>query len=203
MNYIYRMTHIDNIPHILKHGITHRESADADPSYIPIGDTSIIDKRRNLIRETVAGEKISLGDFIPFYFYARMPMLYNIQHGYKVERVDAENIVYLIVAIKAITNDSNRKFYFSDGHTVSRQTKFYGKDRLGDIDRLADIEWVKSNDWGNDYVVKERKQAEFLIMGDIPTSAIATICCYSSNARQRLVDMGVSCDIIVRPKAYY
>lgn len=118
MNYIYRMTHIDNIPHILKHGITHRESADADPSYIPIGDTSIIDKRRNLIRETVAGEKISLGDFIPFYFYARMPMLYNIQHGYKVERVDAENIVYLIVAIKAITNDSNRKFYFSDRVTV-------------------------------------------------------------------------------------
>lgn len=52
--------------------------------------------------------------------------------------------------------------------------------RLGDIDRLVDIESVKSNDWGNDYVVKERKQAEFLIMGDIPTSAIATICCYSS-----------------------
>ncbi len=70
MNYIYRMTHIDNIPHILRHGITHRDSVNADPSYIPIGDTSIIDKRMKLIRETVAGEKISLGDFIPFYFFA-------------------------------------------------------------------------------------------------------------------------------------
>lgn len=78
MNYIYRMTHIDNIPHILRHGITHRDSVNADPSYIPIGDTSIIDKRMKLIRETVAGEKISLGDFIPFYFFARMPMPYNI-----------------------------------------------------------------------------------------------------------------------------
>ncbi len=203
MNYIYRMTHIDNIPHILKHGITHRESADADPSYIPIGDTSIIDKRRNLIRETVAGEKISLGDFIPFYFYARMPMLYNIQHGYKVERVDAENIVYLIVAIKAITNDSNRKFYFSDGHTVSRQTKFYGKDRLDRIDSLLDIEAIKSNDWGNDYVVKERKQAEFLVGGDIPATDIAHICCHSQAARQRLINMGVTCNIIVNQQAYY
>lgn len=110
MNYIYRMTHIDNIPHILKHGITHRESADADPSYIPIGDTSIIDKHRNLIRETVAGEKISLGDFIPFYFYARMPMLYNIQHGYKVERVDAENIVYLMSPSKQLQTTATANF---------------------------------------------------------------------------------------------
>lgn len=203
MNYIYRMTHIDNIPHILRHGITHRDSVNADPSYIPIGDTSIIDKRMKLIRETVAGEKISLGDFIPFYFFARMPMLYNIQHGYKVDKVDADNIVYLIVAISSITADESRRLYFSDGHTVSRQTKFYGKDRLDKIDSLLDIEAIKSNDWANDYVVKERKQAEFFVGGDIPATDITHICCHSQAARQRIINMGVTCNIIVNQQAYY
>ncbi len=36
--YIYRMTHIDNIPHILKYGITHKNSKNANPHYKAIGD---------------------------------------------------------------------------------------------------------------------------------------------------------------------
>ena len=36
--YLYRMVHIDNVPHILKNGITHRHSKNADTNYIQIGD---------------------------------------------------------------------------------------------------------------------------------------------------------------------
>lgn len=41
------MTHIDNVPHILRYGITHRLSLNANQNYIPIGDSSIINKRNN------------------------------------------------------------------------------------------------------------------------------------------------------------
>lgn len=78
--YLYRMTHIGNIPHILSHGIVHSTSPKANPDYIAIGDKSLIDCRKSKTVE-VAGEKIVLGDYIPFYFGVRMPMLYVIQHG--------------------------------------------------------------------------------------------------------------------------
>lgn len=39
---IYRMTQIDNIPHILAKGITHPSGTSANPDYVSIGDTSLI-----------------------------------------------------------------------------------------------------------------------------------------------------------------
>jgi hypothetical protein len=35
--YLFRMTHIENIPHILRHGITHFSSHNANPDFVPIG----------------------------------------------------------------------------------------------------------------------------------------------------------------------
>ena len=111
MNYLYRMTHISNIPHILRYGITHRTSVNANPAYLAIGASSIIQKRNEKSVETVAKETFVPGDFIPFYFYVRMPMLYNIQRGYGVKQISPEKIVYLIVALKPITDDDKRIYY--------------------------------------------------------------------------------------------
>lgn len=80
------MTHIDNVPHILKFGITHRNSINANPAYVSIGNPELIEKRADLEIATAAGAKIKLGEFIPFNFYVRMPMLYNIQHGFNVPK---------------------------------------------------------------------------------------------------------------------
>lgn len=69
--YLYRMTHIENIPHILKYGITHPESKFTNQNYIGIGDQSIIETRK----DKVLIEDKKIGDFIPFYFAYRTPML--------------------------------------------------------------------------------------------------------------------------------
>ena len=42
---IYRMTHIMNIAHILKYGITHKNSRNANGNYKDIGDVSLISTR--------------------------------------------------------------------------------------------------------------------------------------------------------------
>ncbi|HQP90484.1 MAG TPA: DarT ssDNA thymidine ADP-ribosyltransferase family protein, partial [Bacteroidales bacterium] len=78
---IYRITHIDNIPHILKNGITHKDSLKKNLNYKNIGDISLISIRSSKkigvsnCEDNVVKE-INLGDFIPFYFDVRMPMLY-------------------------------------------------------------------------------------------------------------------------------
>ena len=85
---IYRMTHIDNILHLLQNGITHRNSPNHNPKYITIGDTSLINTRDTKQVSVDNGDfldfnvpTISLGDYIPFYFGVKMPTLYVIQNG--------------------------------------------------------------------------------------------------------------------------
>jgi hypothetical protein len=76
--YLFRMTHVENIPHILQHGITHVDSVNQNQQYAPIGDSGLINTRHRFVLPN--GNK--LGDYIPFYFGYRMPMLYVIQKGF-------------------------------------------------------------------------------------------------------------------------
>jgi hypothetical protein len=46
---IFRIVHIQNIPHILIHGITHVNSANANPNFVSIGNTNLISKRNTFI----------------------------------------------------------------------------------------------------------------------------------------------------------
>uniref|UniRef100_UPI003364CFCD DarT ssDNA thymidine ADP-ribosyltransferase family protein n=1 Tax=Haliscomenobacter sp. TaxID=2717303 RepID=UPI003364CFCD len=98
------MTHIENISHVLKYGITHRNSPNKNAEFVTIGDISLIDARAtksvqvdNGILQDIDAPFITLGDFIPFYFGTRMPMLYVMQNGGNfVERATpAQDIVYL------------------------------------------------------------------------------------------------------------
>ena len=197
------MTHIDNIPHILQYGITHMSSPNANPQYRAIGDSELIARRSSERRSTISGKIFIPGDFIPFYFYVRMPMLYNIQHGYRVEKVSPEDIVYLIAALNPIVSDPDRELFFSDGHAMSAMSSFYGKDMIDKMDTILDRSAILNDEWGDDYKVKVRKQAEFLVKGDIPMDCVLGLCCYNSRAKERLLEMGASCEIYVYPKAYY
>lgn len=82
---IYRITHIDNIPHILINGITRKDSPNRNPEFVSIGDRSLIDNRSMRQVWVDNGDinnpikQITLGDFIPFYFGVRMPMLFVVQ----------------------------------------------------------------------------------------------------------------------------
>lgn len=86
--YLYRITHIQNVEHILKNGITHKNSINANPFFRSIGDEALIDTRNNRTVVVDNGDLFSekakaiiLGNFIPFYFGVKMPMLYVIQNG--------------------------------------------------------------------------------------------------------------------------
>ncbi|MEZ3577932.1 MAG: DUF4433 domain-containing protein [Muribaculaceae bacterium] len=79
------------------------------------------------------------------------------EHGYNVNRVSPENIVYLVVKLDSIVKDDNYKYYFSDGHAVCKMTRFYGRESISDIDNILDKKSIQNNDWGNDYTTRERK----------------------------------------------
>ncbi|MBK8554454.1 MAG: DUF4433 domain-containing protein [Lewinellaceae bacterium] len=121
--YLFRMMHIDNVPHVLQSGITHASSPNANDAYVPIGDSSLISSRSQI--EMPNGK--TLGSYIPFYFGVRMPMLYVIQKGFNmVQAVLPEKIVYCVSTVQKMI-DHNLPFIFTDGHAVDGFTAFLTK----------------------------------------------------------------------------
>lgn len=189
--YLFRMTHIENIPHILQFGITHYTSINTNPNFKPIGDSSLISTRNNY---TLTNGRL-LGEYIPFYFGARTPMLYVIQKGFNlVSPTPAENIVYCISSIQKVI-DNNLEFIFTDGHAVNGFSTQYTVTNINDIDTIIDWKAVRSQYWsddGNDLDKKRRKEAEFLVLGDIPINSILGYVVYNEKAKNQLIGYGVN-----------
>lgn len=211
---IYRMTHIGNVPHILKHGITHKKSRNFNPDFIAIGDESLIDTRAKKNVRVDNGNflnfgapTILLGDHIPFYFGIKMPMLYVIQNGGNFVRnaTHPKDIVYLACSVNSIIK-SDIDFYFSDGHATDSLTTFYDKNQVDNLSDIINWDAVKAPYWGGqeNLNIKRKKQAEFLVSGDLPPEFIIGFGCYNDSAKQELCKMGIEEDKIkIIPNAYY
>lgn len=205
--YLYRMTHIGNIPHILRYGIVHHSSPNRNPVFVSIGDKRLIGFRSTK-SVFVGNNSIVLGDFIPFYFGVRMPMLYVIQRGGNfVEKArKAEEIVYVVVSLKQIV-ERNYLYYFSDGHATDSFTTFYDANSIKELPSIIDWNAVKSLKWSGDGIptdIKRRKQAEFLVKEDLSPDFIVGFVCYNDKAKNQLVSYGIDGQRIkVFPNAYY
>ncbi|MBI4470499.1 MAG: DUF4433 domain-containing protein [Acidobacteria bacterium] len=79
--FIFRITHIDNVPWLPENGVHCRSSANFDPNYKVIGNPDLIAKRLHRVVPIPPGG--TLGDYVPFYFTPSSPMLYNIKTGYQ------------------------------------------------------------------------------------------------------------------------
>jgi len=200
------MTHIENIPHILKNGITHQNSINSNKNYVSIGYPSLISKRDNFILPN--GK--TLGNYIPFYFGPRMPMLYVIMLGansikYDIKPVSSEDIVYCITSVEQILTHGLH-FVFSNGHALSELTEFFDEAHIENIDNLIDKTAVSAVYWvdENDLDLKRRKEAEFLVDTDIPVSALLGFAGYNDNAGKKLIELGIPENkIAVRPAYYF
>lgn len=198
--YAFRITHIDNIPHIEKCGLVRANSPFRNPNYVSIGDTEVIGVRSH---RNIKG--YMLNEYIPFYFGPRSPMLYVIQNGYNsVKRVNAEQIVYCVIRLDDIVN-STKECIFTDGHALSGLTNFYGKERLGQINAIVSYDDVYSSQWNieSDLDLKRRKEAELLIRNDLEPQFVRGYVVYNTTAKQRLESFGIEEKKIVVNSNYY
>lgn len=212
--FLYRITHIENIPHIIAHGITHKSSTHVNPSFRSIGDKSLIDNRSEKQVVVDNGELfstksalITLGNFIPFYFGVRMPMLYVIQIGgnFVEEQTKPQDIVYVVCSLECIIAKKLR-FYFSDGHATDHFTAFYTSKKVSEINEIIDWTSIKSRYWGghDNLNTKRKKQAKFLVGDDVPAQCISGYGVYDETAKEKMITFGVDESIIkIIPNAYY
>lgn len=183
-------------------------SPDRNPVYVSIGDRSLIDFRRTKEIRINDTTYIVLGDFIPFYFGIRMPMLYVMQCGgnFVEKAYNPEEIVYVAVSLNKILA-AHYEFYFTDGHATDFMTTYYGADKVDCLPTVLDWKAIKARTWSGDGIetdLKRRKQAEFLVKHDIPADFIYGYVCYNDISKKRLLSLGVPEDRIkIYPAAYY
>ncbi len=203
--WLYRMTHIDNLPHILRHGLVDASSPNADPDFRAIGDRSLIGVRKDLDAPNPPGGKFS--QYIPFYLGHRSPMLYQIATGYEgVEKIPQSDIVYIVIPHDCIIKNGLEWFY-TDGHARHGMTQFY-TDELG-FDAL-DWDSIYANQWNNteeDPDRQRKKQAEYMIKDSVPVDCFAYFLTFDEQCKQKVESLQASAQTAVPVKiskqAYY
>jgi len=183
--WLYRITHIDNLPYILKIGLHTRQSDLFDPNYINIGDTTLIDYRESLNVCNPPGGK--LAEYIPFYLGPRSPMLYQIATGFEdIVKYNQAELIYLISSYDQVINHKLEYFFTDVNARVSTANYYTSKI---DFDKL-DWSTIYSTYWRSDETDlqrKQKKQAEFLIKEYLPISCIEYIGVYNEEAKQRIL----------------
>ena len=116
-----------------------------------------------------------------------------------------ENIVYCVSSIQKII-DLKLDFIFTDGHAVDSFSLQYSADQIENIDKVIDLTAINAKYWraDNDLDLKRRKEAEFLVLGDIPIDAIIGYGVYNEAAKEKLISFGVDkTKVIIKENFYF
>jgi hypothetical protein len=203
--FIFRITHIENVPWILQHGLHCRNASVSDPNYRDIGNPDLIAKRAR--RDVPIPPGGTLSDYVPFYFTPHSPMLLNIKTGYGgMKQTPMPDIVILVSSLRTVAAQAGA-FVFTDRHAYLWTAEFFND--LGSLQRV-DWDLIRRRDFKrdpDDPGKVERYQAEALVHQHLPVKALAGLACQSAVQAQRLAaemeKMGHSLKVVVKPDWYF
>lgn len=190
---IFHITHVDNLASIVadNHIEADGRRMRCGGNQTSIGMTEIKQRRLNKIAVSCHPNTM-VGDYVPFYFCPRSIMLYILHMGNHPDmahyRDGQDPILHLQVDMETAINwaDQNRiPWTFSDRNAGSYYAAF-DNNRNG----LAKLDWesIRSNDF-RDPVVKEGKQAEFLIHDTCPWHLVEKIGVFNEKIYSQVIDI--------------
>lgn len=199
------MTHRDNLPWILEHGLHCPTSATLDPGFVAIGRDEIIDRRAS--RSVPCGSGGVLADYVPFYFTPRSIMAYNINTGHNgLRQRRSDELVVLTTSIPRLLERSIA-FVFYDGQAMLAESTCH----VHAAD-LPAIDWglLNSGDFSRDPEDPGklgRYQAEALVHRHLPVEALLGIGCYNSTTASEVEllvkQCGKQCPVKAAPRMFF
>jgi hypothetical protein len=197
---IYHITHIDNLDAILRDKVLWSDAKrlELDLECENIGISEI--KRRRLEELQVnCHPNTMVGQYVPFYFCPRSIMLFILHRGNHRDityRGGQEPIIHLEADLKATVGwaeNNNVRWAFSDRNAGGYLAKFYRS-----TDDLDKINWpaVESTDF-RDMLIKEDKQAEFLMYESFPLNLVEKIGVCNSRVRDQVIQKLGNAGILV------
>jgi hypothetical protein len=187
---IYHITHIKNLEGILSDEVIW---SDAKRLELGLGceivGMSEIKRRRLEELEVKCYSGTMVGEYAPFYFCPHSVMLYILYKGNHLDidyREGQEPMIHLQADLKTAVkwaNDNSIRWAFSDRNAGTYFAQFYKC--VNDLDK---INWsaVENTDF-RDMLVKEGKQAEFLMHESFPWKLVEKIGVCNNRARDQVV----------------
>lgn len=199
---IYHITHQRNLPEIVQSGCLW-----SDAKRIELGldceivGMSAIKKRRLEEIDVDCHPGTKVGEYVPFYFCPRSIMLYILHMGNHQDlnyREGQRPIVHLQADLMKTIQWANKqrvRWAFSDRNAGTYYVDFYN--RMEDLDK---VNWaaVQSTDF-KDMLVKEGKQAEFLVYEAFPWHLVEKIGVYDTRNAEQIDTILDRSGIIHRP----
>ncbi len=115
--FLFRITHIANLPWLLKNGLHCANATITDPNFVAIGSPSLIASRAH--RQVLISPHGTLSDYVPFYFTPKSPMLLNIKTGYNnITSRPNQDIVILVAKFETLRREEVT-LLFTDRHAAN------------------------------------------------------------------------------------
>jgi len=145
---------------------------------VNIGHTHI--KARRLNRVVPVGPRGTVGDYVPFYFAPKSPMLFAISRGNVAGYTAGQQpVIYLCSSTEAV-HAAGLGWVFTEGHADMEYTDFF--DDFKDLDKI-DWNLMRAKYWNaipENPDRSRRRQAEFLVRDFLPWQLVHQIAVYGN-----------------------
>lgn len=197
---IYHITDVENLPGILADGALRSDAGMAKENPTIIGYDHIKKRRLTEIQVECCGGRF-VGEFVPFYFCPRSPMLFVINNGRTGRPVGCQRSILHLVSRVSVGIGLGRAWAVSDRNAGAFHTSFDSK-----LDAIKSLDWaaIRATDWRDRRL---QKSAEFLVEQSFPWTGIHAIGCHNSDVARQVQDLTSSQnhrpDVSVEPSWYY
>jgi ssDNA thymidine ADP-ribosyltransferase, DarT len=176
---IYHITDVANLPDILNDGGLHSDAVMAQRNATVIGYSHIKERRLTQIRVPCCNNRF-VGEFVPFYFCPRSPMLYTINQGNTGRPQGCQATIIHLVSNVAAAISLGQVWAISDGNAGAYYTDFDSH-----LNALDGLDWpaIRARNWQGK---THEKSAEFLLADFFPWNCIQQIGCHNSQVAQQV-----------------
>lgn len=200
--YLYHITDVSNLATIIAKGglLSDVAISNSGGPAVMIGYSHIKERRMTQYRVPCAGNRF-VGEFVPFYYCPRPPMLFVMNKGSTGRPAGGQTSVVHLVSTVQKAIDLDRPWAISDCNAGSDYAQFYN-----DIDKLDALNWVAIQEtyWQS---VASAKQAEFLVADHFPWAAIVGIACHNAKIKDKVEELLAPLNhkpkVITKPDWYY
>jgi hypothetical protein len=208
---IAHFTHVDNLTTIIAQGALSCDSvARQGQTRVEVGDTEIKEARR--LRPVPVGPGGFVGDYVPFYFGPRSPMMFRIACDHRDEMPGRypggdRPLAYLVTTAGSIA-DAGLGWVGTDGNAAAATSRFCSA--LPDLNGMVDWPLMAAERWNNipeDPDRQRRRMAEFLVHRAVPLALITLVAAYDAEYAAQIGAMlaghALAGQVVVRPGWYY
>lgn len=204
--WVYRIIPIQNLGYILRDGLYCKNAGKNDKDFVTIGSKEIISQRDTRIVKCYP--ETFVNDYVPFYFSARTPMLYNIITGHGVPTSPQKDIIYLCCKLSDLATE-HFQWCFTDGNAAMKISKF-----SNNISNLKHLDWrsITTNDFRDENADGDedrirKKYAEFLIKYHVPVTYISSIVVLNKDKKEQVEEMlkvlDLTIEVKIKPEFYF